>query len=366
MILNQSNGEKCAAPSGSMPVALSLFGLIALAFLAHLSFFAIGVGSTNIESFYLDADAGSSIYGSLQMLLRTIFGDSHVAGRVLSVVCAVIGVIALARLCALWAGDVIVGAVMPLGLIIFPQAAFTFALATPHALLMLLTVFGLAAATRVSDGNQYVAPMQVGSVSVLLMFLEPTGLGLAVAVVAFAGLDRRDRTFLIILLATMVAFGLLLSLRFPFPQRTSLPGGLDMTQVLTLQDGLGRMFAMLWVALAFSAAALMFSATLRDRIGGRAVGRTVATGLSFAISTLWLVFGIEPRPSDLPVYFTAVLVLGVVSALPLVLWIRLVMPKIQSVWIWILLPVVMYSCFWVVLGPINLDAFPYDQIESLP
>ncbi|MBT7451274.1 MAG: hypothetical protein HN793_10630 [Rhodospirillaceae bacterium] len=349
-----------------MSSALIIFGLIALAFLTHLGFFAIGVGPTDLEAFYVEASAGSSVYGSVQTLLQSLFGDSIVVGRAFSVICAMTGLVLLARLCASWTGDVIVGAVMPLGLLMFPQAAFVFALATPHALMMLLTIVGLMAATRVSEGRPFVAPMQVGGVCGVLIFLDPAGLGIAAGIVAFVILERRDRTFLTTLVAMVIIVGLVLSLLFPIPLSAELPSGLVETRALTLQDGLWRGFAMLWVALAFSAVALWRSAALRLSLGDHAVRRSVALGLSFVIATLWLIYGIAPPPADVPVWFTAILVLGVVSALPLVLWIRFVMPSIQSVWIWILLPVVMYSCFWVVLGPINLGAFPYDQIESRP
>ena len=366
MTPNQPSVKTHPALVGPRPAAWIIFGLITLAFLTHLGFFAIGVGPTDLEAIYVDANAAPSAFGALQMLLRTLFGGTNEAGRVFSMMCATLGVIFLARLCAAWTGDVIIGAVMPLGLLLFPQVAFAFALATPHAFLMLLTIAGLTAATQMSDGKQLAAPIQVGGVCGVLVFLDPAGIGLAAAIVVFVILERRDKTFLTILVATMAIIALSFSLWFPIPLSSSLPFGLVETGSLTFQDGLWRAFAMLWVALALSALALWRSAPLRQRIGSHGVRRSVVLGLSFAISTLWLIYGLAPPPADIPVWFTMVLGLGVMAALPLVLWIRLVMPSIQSIWVWILLPVVMYSCFWVVLGPINLDAFPYDQIDRRP
>ncbi|NKB43782.1 MAG: hypothetical protein GKS03_05835 [Alphaproteobacteria bacterium] len=366
MTLSQSTDKQNTVLAGSMPAARVIFGLIALAFLIHLGFFAIGVGPTALEAYYGDAATGSSFYTSLQTLLRALFVDSIGTGRVFSMMCAMSALVLLARLCASWSGDVVVGAAIPLGVLMFPQTAFTLALATPHALLMLLTVVGFAATRWVGDREKSVAPLSLGVVCVALVFLAPSGLGVAAAIIVFVCFEGRGRTFLAMLAATICVVGFLLSLWFPIPLSASPPFGLVETNVLTLQDGLWRAFAMLWVALVLSAAALLGSVSLRQCIGRDAVRRSMVLGLSFAVSLLWLIFGVASPPADLPVLFTAVLVLGVVAALPLVLWVRLVMPSIQSVWIWILLPVLMYSCFWVVLGPINLAAFPYDQIEARP
>ncbi len=87
----------------------------------------------------------------------------------------------------------------------------------------------------------------------------------------------------------------------------------------------------------------------------------------FCLAVISIAAGYRDVSTDLSLVlaFNSILPLGVMLTLPMVLWIRFVMPQIRSVWIWILLPVVMYSCFWVVLGPIDLDAFPYDQVGAL-
>ncbi len=354
---NDSYGQK-----GLFPIARIILALISIAFLTHLIFFATGVGAVALESFYVGSEAEQSVFAALQSIL----GSSPLAGRAFSVICAITALFLLARFCAVWTGDALVGAVMPLGIVLFPQVAFVFALATPHALLLLLTMIGLSAPTWSAVHDERFGGLLAGSACSVLVFLDSVGLGLAVAILIFVCSERQNRTFILWLLSVLICVSLLLFLWFPVSFFSTQPTGLIETQALTVQQGVWQGFAMLWVALAFSVMALISSKSLRLKIGNRAVRRSVMLGGSFLIAFGWLMFGLAPAPSDLPIWFIPVLGLGVVSALPLVLWIRLVMPSIQSIWIWILLPVVMYSCFWVILGPINLDAFPYDQIEARP
>ncbi|MDG2244317.1 MAG: hypothetical protein P8L66_12595 [Rhodospirillaceae bacterium] len=360
MILSPTPSNDCYGQKGLFPIALFIFALIAIAFLTHLIYFATGVGTTALESFYVGSEVEQSVFAALQSIL----GSSPKIGRAFSVVFAITGLVLMARLCAVWTGDALVGAVMPLGMILFPQAAFVFALATPHALLMLLTMIGLSAPTWSVVRDERFGALLAGSTSSAMVFLDPTGLGLAVAILIFACSERQNRTFVFWLLSTFICVSLILLLWFPISFFSAQPTGLIEAQAFTVQTGVWQGFAMLWVALAFSVIALISSKSLRLKIGDRSVRRSVILGASFFIAFGWLMFWLAPAPSDLPIWLVSVLALGVVSALPLVLWVRQVMPSIQSIWIWILLPVVMYSCFWVILGPVNLDAFPYDQIKA--
>jgi len=142
--------------------------------------------------------------------------------------------------------------------------------------------------------------------------------------------------------------------------------GWGVAQNSIVQDGFLRSFSMLWLALFFSAFALWRSEALRLKMGPSNVRRSIRAGVAFLISLVWWALQSTPLDADPRVSFHAVLILGVLASLPMVLWMRFVMPSIQSVWVWILLPVVMYSCFWVVMGPIDLSGFPYDQISARP
>jgi hypothetical protein len=341
-------------------VARVLLVLIGGVFLAHLLYFALGTPFTALEA--VSAEGGTAYLFLRGVSSAAAGSDAVMVGRGFSILCALTGLILLARLCETWSGDAVIGAALPVGFILFPPTAFTFAMATPHALLMVLSVIGLRAATVRNNRPEIWSAMKVGGVSGFLPFLDPTGFGLSGALLMVAWAEHRSVRQALVSGALAASVMALLMLVFPLSPLAALSSGLVERGVTTIENGLFLSFAMLWVALIFSVAALALSKSLRQSIGSTAVRRSVVLGAAFVLTFLWLIFGAAQRPADYPITFNTILVFGLVAALPMVMWIRLVMPAIRSVWIWILLPVVMYSCFWVILGPIDLAGFPYNQI----
>ena len=340
-----------------------------LTLVGHTLFFSAGVGSNAFETLYLNNPNVAPAYALIFDLWQACFGPLEFAARSLSVACAVITVAVLARVCVAWSGDYISGAVMPLGLVLFPQTAFTFALSTPHALLSAVFILGVMCATKRDQLGTNISAVIVGGVCGLLPFLDAAGLVPAV-VLLIVGVGR-DKGFWVLSASTAFAFLAVQGFFYSNPLSDlfalgwgSLGWGVAQNSIV--QDGFLRSFSMLWLALFFSAFALWRSEALRLKMGPSNVRRSIRTGAAFLISLVWWALQSTPLSVDPRVSFQAVLVLGVLASLPMVLWMRFVMPSIQSVWVWILLPVVMYSCFWLVMGPIDLSGFPYDQISARP
>lgn len=348
--------------AGSPTVALILFGAIMVTFVGHILLFATGVGSQAFESLYLNDPSLAPTYALILDLWQACFGASEFAGRSLSVVCAVIAVVTLARVCIGWSEDYISGAVIPLGMVLFPQTAFTFALSTPHALLSAVFMLGVMVGTHRDQSRAGTSAVIVGIVCGLLPFLDGSGFALALVVVALVWIEGHEKGFLVRLLSAAIVLLVVQSLFYSQFPIGSFELDWSDNQRAMVQDGLLRPFSMLWLALCFSLLALWRSKALRLKMGSSNVRRSICVGIAFLIALVWLTFLSSPTPLDLRVSFNGVLILGVLASLPMVLWIRFVMPSIQSVWVWILLPVVMYSCFWVIMGPINLSGFPYDQL----
>jgi len=128
-------------------------------------------------------------------------------------------------------------------------------------------------------------------------------------------------------------------------------------------------YAMIWVGTLMSALALR-STTVRQELG--TVGIVCAVG-GFAIFALFTflapALGIW-QPAEMTTALTYVFPLGVLGFMPLIVWVRRVMPTVKSIVAWIAFPVIMYSCFWVVLGPVKTDRYPYSfrasSLEKAP
>ncbi|MGY8962979.1 MAG: hypothetical protein ACKVKT_05420 [Rhodospirillales bacterium] len=364
MTYDQADAVDRHGISGSYTIALILFGAITLTLVGHILFFSAGVGSNAFEALYLNNPNVAPTYAVILDLWQACFGPLEFAVRSLSVACAVITVAALARVCVAWSGDYISGAVMPLGLVLFPQTAFTLALSTPHALLSAVFILGVMYATKRDQLGTNISAVIVGGVCGLLPFLGAAGLVLAVVLLIVG--EGRDKGFWVLSASTAVALLVVQGFFYSNPLPDLFALGWGVAQNSIVQDGFLRSFSMLWLALFFSAFALWRSEALRLKMGPSNVRRSIRAGGAFLISLVWWALQSTPLSVDPRVSFNAVLVLGVLASLPMVLWMRFVMPSIQSVWVWILLPVVMYSCFWVVMGPIDLSGFPYDQISARP
>jgi hypothetical protein len=322
-----------------------IFALVALIFTAHLSYFAINVPPLELEVMWL--------------------------GRAIACVCAVLSLFLLSRVITGWTGDAVVGASASLALLLFPSTAFVYALSVPIALLVFLFLLGVWLATVADGGARTFVPLVIGGIAAALPFLAVAGFYLSVVLLTLTVIERPPKRFLVMVGGATVLSVSVLSLAFPMTESAnrisldfwSLPVLLDGA---VLVDWIVRPYAMLWLGLAFSLFGVLGSRPLRQRICSVLARRLVVIAIVFCFAVIGLAAGYRDASTDLSraLGFNALLPLGVMLTLPMVLWIRFVMPQIKSVWIWILLPVVMYSCFWVVLGAIDLGAFPYDQVAS--
>lgn len=329
-------------------------------FCGHIGFFAKVMGVQPLESFYSVGPGSTTLYGDMVGVLQS--ATDEVIGRVLSVSFAAGALIVLWRMVDEWCGDSIVGAAITIGLILFPAAAYTASLASPVSFSMFMSVLALFLGVQPKSKKPIVQISMSAVIIGLLPFLGAHGVGLAIAgsTVILGTNLRRER---------VVAFCVVLALWITcLAQFYPLTVSLGSESVSVSQSGaiplvgMASTFAMLWVGLIVSVSVLVFSPSLRQRMGSVSVRRSVLVISAFIISVIWVVI-FYPTPVKRVVALCASLVFGVAACLPMVLWLRWVMPSIQSVWIWILLPVLMYSCFWVVLGPIDWAGFPYDQVK---
>ncbi len=296
-----------------------IFGAVFLAFAAHLALFLTSVPQTQLEQSLLSEEATSSFYTILLQGLGDLTGSPLYAGRILSACCALATLVLVARYGKRISDDEICGTTLPLGFVLFPPLAFIFSQATPHAVLALFCIAVVVLVDRLRQSGSSITRLMVGLVCAVLI-----AVGLAV---------------------------------LPNTPATRLPGSTSLAAAI-LQP-----YAMLWAALGFSLLALIGSKALRNVLMPSGVRHAVMRLGIFALALGWVFFVSGNDPQNLGITFSSVFVFGLLAVLPMVMWIRMVMPRLRSILVWILLPVVMYSCFWVILWPIDLDGFPYDQLE---
>jgi hypothetical protein len=342
-----------------------ILGAVIVSFGAHLALFLLYAAPSDLEAEYITPAEAWTFYSALVSGWGVVFGPSLFAARALSAISALAALILVARLALRWSGDQTTGAALPLGLILFPPTAYIFAQATPHALAALLTVAAISVVTSKPGPRPAVAMAKAGLLCALLAALHKTGIGLCAAVIVMAlvqmGIGRTSLT-----LISVTAAGLLV-VWFLFPiSPADLPfdNQLSMTFEATLTSEVIRPYAMIWVALSFSVIALIGSKALRALLDQNGVRRSTVLMMVFALALSWMILSPDISPGERLTAFNTILVLGLLAAMPMVMWIRLVMPHIRSIFVWILLPVIMYSCFWVVLSPIDPQGFPYSRLLS--
>ncbi|MEQ9446294.1 MAG: hypothetical protein RJS98_12075 [Rhodospirillaceae bacterium] len=308
-------------------------------FLAHLSYFAINVPPLEKEAL--------------------------VFSRTIACTSAALSLFLLNKVLSAWTGDGVVGASAALGFLLFPATAFVYGLFVPIAMLVFLFLLGVWLATVIKSGARFLVPLLIGGIVAALPFLASGGFYLSAALLCLVAIERPPKRFLMIAAGAVVLSGVALSYSFP-GRENIVPKAWGFVSAPVLLDGVVRPYAMLWLGLAFSFCSALGSKSLRQRLSSVLVRRLVVIAIVFCLAMLSMIIGDRDGGTDLSLALAlnAILPLGVMLTLPMVMWVRFVMPQIKSVWIWILLPVVMYSCFWVVLGPIDLGAFPYDQIGS--
>jgi hypothetical protein len=122
---------------------------------------------------------------------------------------------------------------------------------------------------------------------------------------------------------------------------------------------------MIWVGAAFGAVASR-SQDMRARLGTRQTWVTRAAPILFVGLIFLRCRGVPDPGAAYLAAGSAFFILGLLGTLPLIVWVRTVMPGVRSLPAWLAFPVIMYSCFWVVLGPVKMDRFPYRQALVVP
>ena len=345
-----------------MLAAYSIFLVISLSFVAHLTLFLLYVWPSSLETVY-GSNNSVQAFHLAQLFLRAVFGSSILVDRLPSVVSATATLFLIFRLATRWSGDALSGAGLTLGFTLFPIAVYMFSQALPHALTTL--VFTAALYLISIDGNKsrYIAPVAAALMCASLLFLHGTGFVLFAVLLCLTFLELgnfwRSLAFLVV---TVLAVALGISFLdpvgvpdFPLDLMTKFPNDLWLVTVL-------QTYPMIWVAQFFAILSLFGSRPLRQLLAQEGVYRSLFLLAGFFASTSVLGLSQLPPHESVEMAFAPLLSLGVLASLPMVMWIRLIMPRVRSVVIWITLPVIMYSCFWVVLGPIDLNGFPYNLL----
>lgn len=360
--MNQSN--KAAGETLAL-VAVLIFGGVGLFLIAHMALFLLYSAPSDMVGLYRlgHGPVFDLVFDLFQFLLRPGHHEAVLLARLFSAICAVVTLMLVFRLATHWSGDAPSGAALTLGFVLFPVATYAFALALPYAPLALVFILSLVLIAKAQSKEANALLVTAGVLSANLPFIHSAGAALFAIVIGAAFLERRSgRGFAWFLCATGLTAALIFGLTLS-DDRSSL----IITSKARGAEALVPIFqgyAMIWVAQVFSIIALAGSRALRVRLGAQGVYRSVAFLIGSCVATISLIFVPIPAEENLNIAFSGVLVVGVLASLPMVMWIRLIMPKVRSVAIWIALPVIMYSCFWVVLGPIDLDGFPYDQLTG--
>ncbi len=295
---------------GLLAVILGLYAFYAWYLVQALPVFPMEMAYSNGQ--------GSFLFSTIQRLWALAVGEYLNANRSLSVLCAV-GALGLAyRIGATLSGDQTVGAFLALGFVLFPPVVGLFSLATPHAPVALLSLG--AATLGVEPMGQKTRKWRGVGVTILL------------AVAVIIGLDDVPEDRL---------------------------GGPSQGTILT---SVILPYAMLWTGALLGLVA-SYSPKVRGRLGHRVWMARGALAVT-AVFLTGMVFLFDMHADQLLAATGYVFGIGLLGVLPLILWVRFVMPDVRMVLAWLAFPVIMYSGFWVILGPIDRESFPYNWLGT--
>ena len=294
---------------GVLAMVWGLYVVCAWYLILHLPAFPMEVA-------YADGQ-GSWLFSTMRRFWDFTLGDDLVGARSLSALCA-FGAIGLTyRIGVALSRDQTVGAFLALGFVLFPPITGIFSMATPHALSATL---GLAAIALVVEPRVSLRRAWRGAGAVLLL-AAAVGIGIdGVPKDSLGGPGQGTALGAVILPYAMLWVGTLMAL--PASRSLEVRGRLGCT-------GLRVVRIAPLVVIAF----LGILAICGDWQAGQLL---IAAGYVFGV--------------------------GLLGVLPLIMWVRFVMPGVRSILAWLAFPVIMYSCFWVVLGPVSRDSFPYNWI----
>ncbi len=299
---------------------------------------------------------------------QTIVGEGLVAARALSLLASVAALVLVFRTGLRLTRDSVTAAILTLSFVLFPPIVATFAMATPHALFVLLAFGALELILR---GYGHAAPGArlygglAGILAGLGVMLVPLGAVLMPLWLVFCTVLSSEKALLssekqavsVALIVNLLSTFLILMLGVPVPAidaTIAMAGRDSVFQVLILPT------AMVPVAILLSALAA-FSSRVRQSIGiGRIIAVLSAPLVIAAVLLSAVAFG-TMMPGQLVTAVGYAFPFIIFTLWPLIVWVRKVMPQVKSLLAWLTFPVVMYSCFWVVLGPVRSEKFPYSH-----
>lgn len=312
---------------------------------------------TEISALALTAQGAPTAYSTILQAWATLAGEGLGPARALSLLAGMGALVLLARIVRRLSGDDAAAAWATLGFVLFPPLVAVLASATPHALIILLCLAALdvmlSAAQRPARVGAAFAVL-AGLCAGLAVLLFPLGGVLLPLWLALCGVLSRDaRAFAVSLLPVVIVAALMRAFGLPVADIDLDLAAAGHGSVLT---ALLLPYSMVPVVMLLGALA-MCARAVRDNLGlARGVAVLAAPGIAAGVLlTSALSIG------QLLTGFASAAPFFLLSAWPLITWVRIVMPGVKSLLAWIVFPVVMYSCFWVVLGPINPDRFPYSH-----
>jgi len=348
--------------SSSRLTGFILFGGIVVLFAFYGVYFAQTLVVLAPEEALLRAAAEGQgqAYAVLLAAWQGLAGESLLAARVLSLLTGVLAIVLAFRIAHRLTRDAVMAAFFILSFVLYPPLVAAFALATPHALFVLLA---LAVLDVLLPGAGDTSPSQrlnglaAGVPAMLGVLLHPLGPVVMPLWVVFCGVVTSRRSSAVIALGFSLLAILAIMLTAPIiPSDPDVSGAghTDIFKALVLP------YAMVLVGTGLSAVAA-FSKHVRDTIGLRQI---VAVLLGPLLGAAIVLSSVATGLYDVGQLVTAavyVFPFAFLAPWPLIVWVRHVMPQVKSFPAWIAFPVIMYSCFWVVLGPVDPAKFPYSH-----
>jgi len=365
--VGQPGVERSAPSSAAKRSAHALLALILLIETIYAAYLCDVLRPSALEQRYLDIAAGRTFgsvppFAALLATVQALTGGGQTAGRALSIV---------AMLFATWiaysvgrraTNDPVCGAALALPFALFPPLTATYAAAMPHALVaafafaLLHDGFATHTSTQGAASRVFFL-LKYALIALIAAMLHPLGSAIVVIGVviggALAGWSRSWRlkaaTAVVVAIA-VTASGL----------AGRLPREPDLAEIghATLVTALIKPYGMIWTGFFLSGVTLAAGAT-RARLGKMGLQASILAILATVIAPVAMTIFDIWTPGQFVTGMGYLFPLSLIGFLPLLIWIRWVMPTVTAFWAWVVFPVVMYSCFWVVLGPINEDQFPY-------
>jgi len=359
-------------------IASLLYTLTTVFYIAQSIVFVFYVEVASNESTFIDHARQLSADGFVNILSYPVYsiilacwflvaGKSFVAARILSLLITIVSIRRVYKIGSSLANDPISGASLCIGFLLFPTVVYGLSVATPHALMIFLFLNALSIAIHQPPKTSqqiYWRPLAFGLTVAVASTLHPLGLAGAVGLIGiyFYSHGKRDLKFSLSVCCTVITLGVLFTffslpwINFPADENLA-ASGFD-----TFITAVIFPYTMLWIGLVFGVAST-FSTSLRLVMPHYYISLTRSCLACFFILLIFLAWRDSWESGQLTIGMIGIFPFAIIAILPMVVWIRTVMPKIRSMIVWIIIPVVMYSCFWAVLGPIRLDAFPLNRLN---